>query len=175
MPDKPDTERISSLTASRIPTFEQNPILALPYLMNRLTSRLNQVWRNAIRPCGLTNTRWQVLSVLSVFNGSRVGVIADLIGEEQPAVSRVIDQLVRDKLVERRPAKGDSRAVEVRITATGRKVYAQLLPAAEKYVHHLVAGFSTQETQMMLRLLDRLSLNVETAKGHIDETLEKNT
>jgi DNA-binding MarR family transcriptional regulator len=114
------------------------------------------------------------LSVLSVFDGSRIGVIADLAGEDQPAVSRVIDQLVRDDLVERRPANDDSRAVEVWITAKGRNIYTELLPAAEEYVHHLVAGFSTQETQAMLRLLDRLSVNVETAKRHIDEALEKN-
>jgi len=157
-----------------IPSFEKDPVLALPYLLNRLTRRLNQVWRNAIRPVGLTNTRWQVLSVLSVFDGSRIGVIADLAGEDQPAVSRVIDQLVRDDLVERRPADDDSRAVEVWITAKGRNIYTELLPAAEEYVHHLVAGFSTQETQAMLRLLDRLSVNVETAKRHTDKALEKN-
>jgi DNA-binding MarR family transcriptional regulator len=144
----------------------------LPYLLNRTTSRVNQLWRRALRPRGLTDARWQVLSVLTEFDGSRVGTIATMIGLEQPAASRVIDQMERDGLVERRHASGDSRAVEVRITSVGRRVHADLLPQATDYVQDLVAGFSAADIAKMTELLGRMLDNVEPAGCHVIDRLE---
>ncbi len=144
----------------------------LPYLLNRATSRVNQLWRNALRPRGLTAARWQVLSVLTEFDGSRIGAIATMIGLEQPAASRVIDQMVRDGLVRRRPARADSRVVEVWITSVGRRVHEELLPEATEYVQDLVAGFAPAEIAAMTQLLGRVLDNVETAGEHIGDRLE---
>ena len=65
----------------------------LPYQLNRVTARANQLWIRRLREHGLTIGRWQVLTVLTHFDGSRIGTIADLSGAKQPAVSRVIDQM----------------------------------------------------------------------------------
>ena len=128
----------------------------LPYLLNRVTSRANQLWLKHLRDHGLTIGRWQVLSVLSRFDGSRVGTIADLSGGEQAAVSRIIDQMERDGLVSRRPSLNDSRAVEVWITARGSKVYQELLPAAEQFVERMVQSLNREEIDSMTSMLDRL-------------------
>jgi DNA-binding MarR family transcriptional regulator len=128
----------------------------LPYLLNRVSSRANQLWVKTLREYGLTIGRWQVLSVLSRFDGSRVGTIADLSGGEQPAVSRVIDQMERDGLVCRRPALDDSRAVQVWITASGRSLFEKLMPQAEGFVARMVRTLSDKEINAMTRSLERL-------------------
>jgi DNA-binding MarR family transcriptional regulator len=128
----------------------------LPYLLNRVSSRANQLWVKTLREHGLTIGRWQVLSVLSRFDGSRVGTIADLSGGEQPAVSRVIDQMERDGLVRRRPALDDSRAVQVWNTAGGRELFEQLMPYAEGFVERMVRTLSDQEINDMTSCLERL-------------------
>ncbi len=128
----------------------------LPYLLTRVTSRANQLWVKQLRDHGLTIGRWQVLSVLSRFDGSRIGTIADLSGGEQPAVSRVVDQMERDELVTRRPALDDSRAVEVWITAEGRKIFDRLMPQAEAFVDRMVRTLDDQEIKQMTRMLERL-------------------
>lgn len=128
----------------------------LPYLMNRVTSRANQLWTKTLRAHGLTVGRWQVLSVLSRFDGSRIGTIADLSGGEQPAVSRVIDQMERDKLVNRRPALDDSRAVQVWISPTGRELYEALLPEADAFVSRMVRTLSDSEIKAMNSALERI-------------------
>ncbi len=128
----------------------------LPYLMNRVTSRANQLWTKTLRSHGLTIGRWQVLSVLSQFDGSRIGTIADLSGGEQPAVSRVIDQMERDELVDRRPALDDSRAVQVWITPKGRKLYAALMPEAEAFVTRMVRTLTDTEKRAMNSALERI-------------------
>ncbi len=128
----------------------------LPYLMNRVTSRVNQLWVKTLREHGLTIGRWQVLSVLSRFDGSRIGTIADLSGGEQPAVSRVIDQMERDGLVVRRPSLHDSRAVEVWITDRGREITAELMPAAEAFVERMFRKLSPTDIRRLSEMLERL-------------------
>ena len=128
----------------------------LPYLMNRVTARVNQLWVRQLREHGLTVGRWQVLSVLSRFDGSRIGTIADLSGGEQPAVSRVIDQMERDGLVVRRPSLMDSRAVEVWITERGRALTARLMPEAEVFVERMFRKLSPAEIRGLTKILERL-------------------
>lgn len=128
----------------------------LPYLLTRVTTRANQLWIRQLREHGLTIGRWQVLSVLHQFDGSRIGTIADLSGGEQPAVSRVIDQMQRDGLVKRRPALDDSRAVEVWITAEGREVFNDLMPHAEEFVQRMVRTLSEEEIGQLSNMLERL-------------------
>lgn len=128
----------------------------LPYMLSRVSARSNQLWVRQLREHGLTIGRWQVLSVLSRFDGSRIGTIADLSGGEQPAVSRVIDQMERDGLVRRRPSLHDNRAVEVWITAQGRKVFDALMPHAEAFVERMVRTLDEAEIKQLTSTLERL-------------------
>ena len=128
----------------------------LPYLMSRVAARTNQLWVRQLRDHGLTIGRWQVLNVLATYDGSRVGTIADLSGGEQPAVSRVIDQMERDGLVKRRPSLNDSRAVEGWITPLGRSIYGDLMPEAKAFVQRMLRTFSDAESSQMTSLLERL-------------------
>jgi len=128
----------------------------LPYLLTRVTARTNQLWVRQLRDHGLTIGRWQVLNVLSSYDGSRIGTIADLSGGEQPAVSRVIDQMERDGLVKRRPSLNDSRAVEVWITQLGRDIYTELMPEAKAFVKRMMRTLSDAEIKQMTNMLERL-------------------
>ena len=128
----------------------------LPYLMTRVTARTNQLWVRQLRDHGLTIGRWQVLNVLSAYDGSRIGTIADLSGGEQAAVSRVIDQMERDDLVKRRPSLNDSRAVEVWITQLGQDTYDELMPEAKAFVKRMVRTLTDTEIKQLTSLLERL-------------------
>jgi len=128
----------------------------LPYLLNRLTSRINQLWLEEIRDAGLTVPRWQVLSILAAFDGCRVGQVAELSGSEQPVVSRVIDQMERDGLVERRKLGGDSRVVQVWLTPEAERLLKRLAPAAEQYIGRLIAGVEPGEVQNAMQVLSRI-------------------
>jgi DNA-binding MarR family transcriptional regulator len=135
-----------------------------PYLLNRVTGRINQLWLKQLREHGLTIGRWQVMCVLYRFDGTRVGTIADLSGTEQPAISRVIDQMERDGLVQRRPALDDSRAVEVWITAAGRKLYDELLPEADAFVANLTRNLSQQDIDRVTRVIEGMFGDLQTSE-----------
>jgi DNA-binding MarR family transcriptional regulator len=94
--------------------------------------------------------------VLSRYDGSRIGTIADLSGGEQAAVSRVVDQMERDELVTRRPSLNDSRAVEVWITSGGRSLLAELMPSAEAFVERMLRTLDDSEIKQLTSYLERL-------------------
>jgi DNA-binding MarR family transcriptional regulator len=133
----------------------------LAYALNRLYSESNQKWLAEIRPYGLTTPRWQVLSILVPFDGSRIGTIADLSGTDQPILSRVIDQMQRDDLVERRASITDSRAVELWITSKGRELHKRLMPSASQYIEEMTHNFTDQEKTQLMSFMTRLLNNIK--------------
>jgi DNA-binding MarR family transcriptional regulator len=135
----------------------------LPYLMNRLTSRINQLWLKELRPHGLTLPRWQVLSILTALDGSRMGELAEMAGAEQAVISRVVNQMQRDGLVKRKPARDDSRVVEVWISAKGRELFQQLLPSAQSHIQKITQTFDPGQSAALAeglsQMLDNLSVD----------------
>ena len=130
-------------------------------MVNRLTARMNQRWLRELRPYGLTVPRWQVLSILSAVDGARVGQIADMSGQEQPVVSRLIDQMQRDDLVERRKSERDSRVTEVWLLPAGRELLDQLGPAALTYIDEMTAPLTPQEQAALMSALGKLMGTLE--------------
>ena len=131
-------------------------ILLLPYLLNRLTSRSNQLWLEQIRDKGLTIPRWQVLVILRSYNGCKISTLVELSGAEQPILSRVIDQMERDNLVERRKSEKDQRIKQVWVTEKGRNIHDSLMPAAEDYVYALAKPLNPEERNQLISLLNRM-------------------
>ena len=109
----------------------------------------------------MTVPRWQVLSILSVFDGARVGRVVEMSGQEQPVVTRLIDQMQRDGLVVRKKAPDDNRAVEVWITDDARALLETVAPAAMDYVGRLIAPLDEDEQQTLMGMLARVLNHLE--------------
>lgn len=133
------------------------PADLVPFLAHQVAKGYERQWRRRLGPAGETVARWQVLSVLAAADGSRIGLIADTLGIAQPVLSRVVDQLERDGLVERRPIDGDMRGVAVWRTRRGRQRFDRLAPAATALVDESLAGFTAAEVDQLHALLTRLA------------------
>ena len=133
----------------------------VPYLLNRALGTFNRRWLQHLREHGITVARWQVLAILSEYDGSRAGEVAELAAAEQAVTSRVIDQMERDGLVERRAAPDDGRVVEVWLTAQGRATYRGLLPAAERLVAHAMRDMPRETERRLVDGLATLITNLD--------------
>lgn len=132
----------------------------LPYLLHMASAELNALLLADLRAYGITVARWRILAVLNDGDGRSIGTLSRLTATEQSAISRVVDQMVRDGLVTRRPARQDQRVVEVHMTPQGRAVIAQLLPQARARAARAVADFSPAEIETMRALLQRMLRNL---------------
>jgi len=75
-------------------------------------------------------------------------------------VTGIIDRLVADKLVERRPATGDRRSFLVRLTPKGEQQFAVVARAHQEWVDRLLSGFDAEQAETIIQQLDDLPSRV---------------
>jgi DNA-binding MarR family transcriptional regulator len=133
----------------------------LPYQLFRIVNRLTLNLKNDLRPAKMTLARWRTLSVLTATDGRSMGELANYMVIEQPALSRVIDQMERDGLVTRRLASKDNRVVQVHLTDAGRQMFRQIRPLELRQYERTIEGFKPAELEELNKLLNRLWDNLQ--------------
>jgi DNA-binding MarR family transcriptional regulator len=112
------------------------------------------------RACGLSSTEYSVLMHLSESPDRqlRMSELADRTSLSPSRISRVIDQMARAGLVERRPGSGDGRNTFATLTRTGQSTLRRAWP------HHLRSvrkrafdHLTTEEIRVLGPLLQRLA------------------
>ncbi|MYF06496.1 MAG: winged helix-turn-helix transcriptional regulator [Rhodospirillaceae bacterium] len=115
---------------------------------------------HALRPFGIPVMFWRVLAVLQESDGHNISYLSGKLAIDRSNLSRIVDQMARDGLVERRTPAHDRRNVLVCITAAGRRKVAEAFPAVLRIVESTLDGFSAQERRTLLALLKRMRNNV---------------
>ena len=133
----------------------------LPYQLFRIVNRLTLNLKHDLRPVGMTLSRWRALSVLNASDGRSMGELAAYMVIEQPALSRIVDQMERDKLVKRRVAKNDNRVVRVFLSAAGRRMFKKIRPLELHHFTKLIEGFKPSDLQQLETSLLRLRQNID--------------
>lgn len=133
--------------------LEVQPRDLVPYLLGRASRSVDRAWLAHLREHGVTIAQWQVIAILTEYDGARVGELARMSGTEQPVASRVVDQMQRDGLVCRMPAPDDGRAVEIWLTKTGRDLFASLLPSAGGVVARATEGLDADAVRALTEAL----------------------
>lgn len=135
----------------------------VPYLLNRISSRLNSDLAEALRELGYTLPDWRVLAVLHVREGRALGELSVYTVIEQSTLSRIVDRMVQAGLVQRRPGARDGRVVELYLTAAGRCAFDEILPLALEHYRRAVSGLDAAELEQLVALLHRVLDNVRSS------------
>ncbi len=111
----------------------------LPYLLARASHLVSSGFHAELRRRGVPVGVWRVLATLCDREALTVGELAERVLMKQPTLTKLVDRMVAEGLVERREVPGDRRKVEVRITAEGRHRVAPLLAAAREHERAILA------------------------------------
>lgn len=133
----------------------------LPYQLFRIVNRLTLNLRGNFRPLKITLSRWRVLSTLTAQDGRSIGQLADYMVMEQPALSRVIDQMERDRLVVRRMASDDNRVVRVYLTPAGQQMFEEIRPLEIQHYKKVIDGIDQDELRQLSALLQKVWENID--------------
>lgn len=79
---------------------------------------------------------------------------------------RLIDRLVADGLVERRPSARDKRGVALHLTEAGETTRAQILEDRAERLEPLVSALTAREQKTLADLLSKLLVSVSRDDGH---------
>ena len=124
----------------------------LAALSRKISRRYNAECSNY----GITATQSFVILDLIDHDGSSVKDIAYRIQLDSPAVTGVIDRLIKENLVQRLEDPSDRRSLQIFLTPPGRNLAEKLIPMSEKFNRNIQAGFDLDEVDLFERLLCRL-------------------
>ena len=133
----------------------------LPYLLNRAGARIATAFGEEMRPLGASLQIWRVLAALREKDGRRMGDLSETTSIEVSTLTRLVDNMEKGGLVERRRDVGDARAVALYVTAAGRRLTRRILPIAERYETVALKGFSAREAATLKKALQRLYDNMD--------------
>ncbi|HVB48235.1 MAG TPA: MarR family transcriptional regulator [Burkholderiales bacterium] len=71
-------------------------------------------------------------------------------------VTGIVDQLAKERLVERLPEAGDRRALRVRLTRSGEKAFADMAREHEAWIAAILADLTRREHQELFALLAKV-------------------
>jgi DNA-binding MarR family transcriptional regulator len=133
----------------------------LPYLLNRAGARIAAAFGEEMRPLGASLQIWRVLAALRESDGRRMGELSRTTSIEVSTLTRLVDNMEKNGLVERRRDAADARAVALHVTPAGRRLTRRILPIAERYEAVALAGFTAGEAELLKNALRRLYDNIE--------------
>jgi DNA-binding MarR family transcriptional regulator len=121
------------------------------------SNRLNEPFSSMIKAFGITSTQYNVLRILrgQKQKPASIGLIKDRMIEKNSDVSRVIDRLLKKKLIIRKENKEDRRQKDIIISQLGLDLISQIDPLEQK-IDDSLKHLSIEEVVLMNNLLDKL-------------------
>lgn len=88
----------------------------------------------------ISSSKVQILRLLNQRGSQTSTQVARFLGVTKPAVSQIIDSMVREEYVLRRTAKVDRREHKLNLTALGRKTVVAIRKEQRHYVRHCLGN-----------------------------------
>jgi DNA-binding MarR family transcriptional regulator len=150
----------NSRTQERSQAEEFDLESSIPYLIYRITSRLNQDIHVRLKPDGISLPRWRILASLKSKGRSTVKELATCTVMKHAVVSKVLKEMQDDGLITRAPSDLDQRSVIVDLTSQGEAAFEQARKIANVHRDIALDDLGPDEIQTLLRLLKHIQKNL---------------
>lgn len=80
-------------------------------------------------------------------------------------VTGITDQLEAENMVQRLPVEGDRRALLIRLTPTGRKAFAEMAEAHERWIIEALSGLNQREVRSLHTLLGKVKQRINSQES----------
>lgn len=117
----------------------------------------------------LSSSKVQVIRLLAQRAGQTSSQVARYLGVSKPAVSQIIDSMVRSKLVTRKTSKTDRREVNLTLTARGMNLNKVVRAQQRTFIRNALRGVNGTTSK---RWIDTLN-EVASALGRADSAFEE--
>lgn len=134
----------------------------LPYRLSYLTNMISQdLAKLYTEKHGIAHTEWRVMAVLGISSGVSAAFVAEKTAMDKVAVSRAINNMIKEGLVSREFASEDKRRSQLSLSDHGQKTYEKIVPLVQAYEKDLLESLSATERDALDRILEKLTRYVE--------------
>ena len=139
----------------------------LPYLLSITSEAVSAAVAGTYQGrFGLKTPEWRVLAVVAgAAEGLRQSDVSAATRMDKMTISRAVAALVTRGLIARHAQAGDRRTLRLRVSAEGRRLYDEVVPAALEVEARLLAGLSADAVERLTAALERLRAAAEPACG----------
>eukprot|EP00746_Dinoflagellata_sp_MGD_P078041 gnl/MRDRNA2_/MRDRNA2_312407_c0_seq1.p1 gnl/MRDRNA2_/MRDRNA2_312407_c0~~gnl/MRDRNA2_/MRDRNA2_312407_c0_seq1.p1 ORF type:complete len:146 (+),score=22.73 gnl/MRDRNA2_/MRDRNA2_312407_c0_seq1:137-574(+) len=129
------------------------------YWMERAMKAQRKAKNKLFRDLGinLTSDQWIILKRLNEEEGQTQRELAKSITKDPASMTRILDLLEKEKLIERRSA--DRRSYTIHLTEAGGKLVQRVIPEAVKYRKMGIEGVSEEEMRVFRKVLEAIYQN----------------
>ena len=117
--------------------------------------RASRAFSAALEPLGIEGKHMGVLLELGRGGPGSQRELIERTGGDKSSMVRIVDELEKRGLAERRPAEHDRRAYAVRLTPAGQALLAEARAIADQVGTELLAGLEPAERDSLRLLLRR--------------------
>ncbi|WBU56247.1 MarR family winged helix-turn-helix transcriptional regulator [Paracoccus sediminicola] len=140
----------SAIDLERLPSF----------LLNHIVHQYHQTLQSRLRPAGVSTLKMRILISLKSHGQLTVTELCNYAIAEQPTMSRALDSLEAQGMVQRQPCREDSRIRLVTLTESGRELSERVYPEVARTNDGMLAGLSESESAELIRSLRHVLANL---------------
>jgi MarR family transcriptional regulator for hemolysin len=122
---------------------------------------------------GMTRAKWAVLARLDRYEGLKQNELAEMLDLQPISLTRLLDGLSENGLIERRACPDDRRAKRLFLTPAARPLLDRLSDLGEELMSTALAGLDQSETTALLGSLTTVKENLRQAVQKKPEKMER--
>ena len=141
---------------------KEEPYNAYSFLLDRTARRVKQFATRRFKELGfnLTVDQWLVLKHLAEQREMKQNELAELMGKDNPTLTRIIDLLCKKGLTARQMHPDDRRSFLVNLTPEGRTKVVQLRPRIREVRLKAWQGLNEKDFNHFKKVLDTIYNNL---------------
>jgi DNA-binding MarR family transcriptional regulator len=127
----------------------------LPYLLARASHLISGQFHERLATERVPVLQWRVMAALWDAPKS-AGEVAEIVLQKQPTVSKLLERMQRQGLLDRQTDADDRRRIVVSLTARGLAVAGPLIEAAREHERAVLEPFGEHNATALVGALQRL-------------------
>jgi MarR family transcriptional regulator for hemolysin len=139
------------------------PRRELPFMINEVARLLRTFADQEARQYGMTRAQWAVLARLERHQGLKQAELADMLDMQPISLTRLIDRLADNGLIERRADPNDRRAKRLFLTDAAKPVMQRLDVLGEVLTGTVLGDIPASDIDQMLQGLGAIKSNLRRA------------
>jgi len=135
----------------------------LAFVINDVARLLRTYADHRAAQFGMTRAKWAVLARLDRFEGLKQTELAEMLDLQPISLTRLLDGLADNGLIERRPDPDDRRAKRLYLTPAARPLLERLTDLGEDLMAEALAGLDRADVAKLLVGLGAIKENLRQA------------
>lgn len=137
------------------------------YWVTRLARVMEGDFEKRLGPYGVTRASCAILNAIFYDKQSTPAALASFVGIDGAAITRHLDRLEKQGLIEREPSPTDRRSVILTLTRKGTRLAPKLAAKSQETNTKFLAGLTRSERESFHQIAQKMLANADLTPGDL--------